>query len=251
MHLEAVTDRTSRIIECHNGVHGSMKQALDYALEAGKLLTEQKEELSHGEFLPWLKANMPFAERTAQNYMKVHAYRAKTQGLADLQEVYRQIETIEAQEKQGEKAKQRERVETYLKHGVKPAGWRRGTDDKAAEERRQENVEREERVQRAKQEMQDHQEARIHEQEEKKRKDEFWESFHAAAEEYVKDVEKHEHLNLSSYADNMSQQDMFTAIEKYLNTFDGVSGKLLAAHNLIKKLKMVVNELQRESVECT
>jgi hypothetical protein len=64
----------------------------------------------------------------------------------------------------------------------------------------------------------------------------------------AKRMKEHDHLNLSSYADNMSQQDMFSAIERYLNTFDTGSQKLEAAHNLIKKLKMVVNDLQRESV---
>lgn len=69
-----------------------------------------------------------------------------------------------------------------------------------------------------------------------------------ATKEYIKIAERHEHLNLSSYADTATQEAMFAAIERYLNTFDTNSGKLEAAHNLIKKLKMVANELQQESI---
>jgi len=58
--------------------------------------------LAHGEFLPWLKENVPFAVRTAQDYMRLHRYRDKCASLAHLQEAYRKIEEIETQERQSE-----------------------------------------------------------------------------------------------------------------------------------------------------
>lgn len=68
-----------------------------------------------------------------------------------------------------------------------------------------------------------------------------------AAKEAIANEQKHAHLNLSTYADNMTQRDMFSAIERYINTVPTLSGQLEAAHNLIKKLKMIANDLQVQS----
>jgi len=60
--------------------------AVGKAIEIGALLTTVKEELPHGEWLPWLAANVPFAERTARNYLRVYQNREKVNrhGIADL-----------------------------------------------------------------------------------------------------------------------------------------------------------------------
>jgi hypothetical protein len=61
---------------------------LEHARNAGVLLVQAKEQFRHGEWLPWLKANVRFSERTAQAYMRVakrwKELEAKAQGLADL-----------------------------------------------------------------------------------------------------------------------------------------------------------------------
>jgi len=51
------------------------RQCLADALEVGRLLKEQKAELGHGEWLPWLKENVSFNVRTAQRYMNLHENR--------------------------------------------------------------------------------------------------------------------------------------------------------------------------------
>jgi hypothetical protein len=55
------------------------------------LLAGIKASLTHGQWLPWLKGNIPFAERTARNYMRCHAERdrLKSANVADLGEAYR------------------------------------------------------------------------------------------------------------------------------------------------------------------
>ena len=55
---------------------------MEKAIELGGLLAEQKETLSHGEFTPWIEANLPFTDRTARNYMRLHDGRYVT--LADV-----------------------------------------------------------------------------------------------------------------------------------------------------------------------
>lgn len=44
--------------------------AIDHAKKAGELLLRVKDELKHGEFLPWIKANCSVTARQAQRYMR-------------------------------------------------------------------------------------------------------------------------------------------------------------------------------------
>lgn len=238
--MEVITrTRVDRIIECHNNIHRSMKQALDYALEAGQLLAEQKADMKHGAFLLWIRQQMPFKEKTGEKYMKVFQHRSKIVSSTNLQEAYRQIETIEQQEKLSEKTKQKKRVTSYLHTGEKPDGWKRGTDDKVAHKVTEDLKEHKKRIDKAflnKQSI-----------EKEKPADDIGGLLEEAAQA-IAFQKKHEHLNLSGYAETMTQQAVFSALEKYINTFSTVSEQLEATHNLIKKLKMIVNSLQQESV---
>lgn len=49
----------------------NFRSAVQHAIRAGELLIEAKSQLGHGEWLPWLEANFPGSERTAQNYMRM------------------------------------------------------------------------------------------------------------------------------------------------------------------------------------
>ncbi|MDY7027155.1 MAG: DUF3102 domain-containing protein [Spirochaetota bacterium] len=62
--------------------------------------------MAHGEFLPWLKENVPFEQKTAWRYMKLHEHNCKLGTVTNLQEAYRKIEEIETQEKQTEQKRQ-------------------------------------------------------------------------------------------------------------------------------------------------
>ena len=66
------------------------QQCLADTLEAGRLLTEQKAELEHGEWLPWLKENVRVNVRTAQRYMNLHENRnrLKNDSVSHLLEAY-------------------------------------------------------------------------------------------------------------------------------------------------------------------
>jgi vacuolar-type H+-ATPase subunit I/STV1 len=127
----------------HRSIEGKLRSTVDDAIRAGEILTQVKGRLSHGDFLPWLKANCSFAQPTAWRYMKLYQHNDKLSSLNNLQEAYQQIETIERQEKLTETQKAKQRVIEYRKTGVKPEGWRRGTDDKIAqaEEERRRRVE--------------------------------------------------------------------------------------------------------------
>lgn len=54
----------------HAACESSARTALRHAITAGRLLTEAKDRLGHGKWLPWLVANCAFSGRTAQVYMR-------------------------------------------------------------------------------------------------------------------------------------------------------------------------------------
>jgi hypothetical protein len=47
------------------------RRALEYALSAGRLLTQQKAMLDHGQWKPWVEANLTLSVRRAQEYMQL------------------------------------------------------------------------------------------------------------------------------------------------------------------------------------
>ena len=53
-------------------------------LTIGRCLTEAKQALPHGEWLPWLNERVEFSERTAQNFMRLAREWSNPQALADL-----------------------------------------------------------------------------------------------------------------------------------------------------------------------
>lgn len=72
----------------HEAAFGKAREALEHARRAGELLLEAKTHVKHGAWLPWLKANCRFSERTARGYMRLAAgwdkLQAKSAIVADL-----------------------------------------------------------------------------------------------------------------------------------------------------------------------
>lgn len=72
----------------HEAAIGSARTALKHALRAGELLLEAKALVKHGQWLPWLSANVDVSERQAQKYMQLAlnrpALEAKAPSEADL-----------------------------------------------------------------------------------------------------------------------------------------------------------------------
>jgi hypothetical protein len=72
----------------HALAEAALREGLLHARAAGNLLVQAKSQLKHGQWLPWLKANVRFSERTAQAYMQVakrwSELESKAQSLADL-----------------------------------------------------------------------------------------------------------------------------------------------------------------------
>lgn len=60
------------------------RQAGSAILEIGRRLVEAKEQLAHGEWLPWLQEKVEFSERAAQQYMRLWNEYGKSALVADL-----------------------------------------------------------------------------------------------------------------------------------------------------------------------
>ncbi len=84
------TQIQSKIITEINRLHGiaisSVQSAMDAACRIGELLLVEKATLPHGEWGPWVKTNLPFGVRQAQNYTRVFKHQPKTKSSAHLTE---------------------------------------------------------------------------------------------------------------------------------------------------------------------
>ena len=85
----------SRIDRLNNGhreisgiVSGAFKMTLPIAIEMGEILTEQKADLEHGQWLPWVEENLIFSDRSARDYMRFYDRREelKSATVADLRD---------------------------------------------------------------------------------------------------------------------------------------------------------------------
>lgn len=72
------------IRQAHDDARQAARFSAERALKAGHLLIEAKATLGHGEWLPWLRANLGMSERTAQGYMRLARSGLKSATVADL-----------------------------------------------------------------------------------------------------------------------------------------------------------------------
>lgn len=74
-----------RTIEVITGeIRDAQRKGGEAILTIGRCLIEAKEQLSHGEWLPWLSEQVGYAEKTAQNFMRLAREFSNPQALADL-----------------------------------------------------------------------------------------------------------------------------------------------------------------------
>ena len=173
---------------------------------------------------------------------KLFEYRSKSLTAKDLQEAYRQVETLEAQERKTDDQKARERVTAFVKTGNKPEGWRRGTDDKLA----QEEIERDKRI-KAEQERIKLESAKKEQtaQESKQEYDRLFNDAMKYVENATTSITKRmafkERIRLSHEGVNDSFID---ALMDYLDELDDDSRRIEACYNIIKVCKGIANDLQ-------
>jgi hypothetical protein len=55
----------------HQAANDAARTAIEHLIRCGELLIEAKKAVPHGEWLPWIRANLSFCPRQAQKYMRL------------------------------------------------------------------------------------------------------------------------------------------------------------------------------------
>ncbi len=63
-------DAAAEINSVHLLARSHAESAVEFAIQCGQLLIEQKQRLKHGEFIPWIEKHCEFSSMTAQTYMR-------------------------------------------------------------------------------------------------------------------------------------------------------------------------------------
>jgi hypothetical protein len=67
----SLTDLAARINKAHHLAMHHAGAAIAQAIACGQMLLEAKSKAGHGQWLPWLRQNVTFGERSAQGYMRL------------------------------------------------------------------------------------------------------------------------------------------------------------------------------------
>jgi len=240
--MNLIKDRTQEIKKELAELHSTLKMSVKKAIRIGQLLTEQKDFLGHGNFLPWLGANLDISVSTAEKYMGLSQHQDKIVLSTNLQEAYKQIETLEAQEKQSKKERERSMIAEFRKTGVKPAGWtkeldaRMKKDDKAF-------AKQQERIEKAK----DDREQRAQEHKQEPANDLLADELKKAAESILAQTKERETWKEKIRLSDGGKENAFLdAIIEYLETLPDDNRRIEACNNIIKICRNISVELQKQ-----
>ena len=245
--MNITTNRVTEIKQLITELNSTLKMSVNKAIQIGQLLCEQKEEMNHGEFLPWLKDNISLSERTARNYMKLYHHKDKTANIADLQEAYKQIEQIEHYQKQTNEDRKRSLIAQYRRTGKKPDGWDRDCDyaiKKDEENRAYIEKERMRREQVAKERAQKKEREKVDYDRSRKEHEELLENLSRIKAQDKENIEIKKSLRLSDRHDNLSQEVIIETIDDYINSISDNQRGIETAQNLIKYLRNKIAKMQ-------
>lgn len=240
--MHVTKDRTQEIKNELTELNTTLKMTVQKAIRVGQLLSEQKEFVGHGNFVKWIENNLDIDDNTVYRYIKLYSYADKIPILGNLQDAYKQIETIEAQAKMTAEENQRKMIAEYRKTGKKPEGWTRQLDyiikkDAEAEQNYKERKEKElkERDERAK---------------EYKNKSTglFSEAFKTVADGILAKAQAVEDWKDKIRLSDSGKKNAFAdAILEYLDTLPNDSRRIEACMDIIKICRNIAVKLQKVS----
>jgi rubrerythrin len=228
----------------HDCIVRSLRRTVDDAIKIGELLVRARASLPHGEYMEWVAAELPFSQRTADNYRHLYEYRAKIATVANLQEAYQVVAAIETEEKQKARRARVEPQETVVdadpRGPVDPPRHSRAElppETKAevrsfGERMRREDTEARENAARSTT-------SRAEVDDLLRRVAEYLAQAREAAERFSR-------LTLAGDADNEVQSSMLGLLKRYVMSFETPSRRAEVAHNLIKALRLLVHEVREE-----
>jgi hypothetical protein len=212
----------------------AMKMSLSNAIEAGRLLEEQKKSLKHGLFLAWIDTFMPFSDKAAERYMSLYRYRDKFDRVSNLQEAYKQIEYVKNNEQQEQEKEQDQMIKQRVETGEKPEGWNRSIERRFKQQ--QEDKDYEERKREA---------FKPKKQKDPQKDESDFEELHEKLNNYIENNSQDGGLKLDSYDEEKIQEHFFVSMENYVSQFSNIQRQLEVIQNLIKKLRKMGVECQK------
>jgi hypothetical protein len=92
--MQALTsDAAEQINTLHRNITELVRRSVSSAIEVGRLLSETKAALQHGEFTGWIKDNLIFSDRTARNYMRLYDNKDRVLQAESISEAYRLLDS--------------------------------------------------------------------------------------------------------------------------------------------------------------
>lgn len=84
------SENAAVIVDLHQQIVSSARKSLELAIQIGKLLQIEKRQVQHGQWGNWIRTKMPFTQRTANNYIRLHQMRdqIKLENVSNLAEAY-------------------------------------------------------------------------------------------------------------------------------------------------------------------
>lgn len=79
------SDAVAEITSLHASIIGDTRSTLYKAIRIGELLSAQRATMKHGQWLPWIKDNLPFTQKTTNNYMRVFERRDELETISNLE----------------------------------------------------------------------------------------------------------------------------------------------------------------------
>lgn len=218
----------------------SYRRTVDDAIKIGELLKDAKEQLDHGDFMPWCE-RQGLNRGNSQRYIQLAEYKPKIHNMCNLDQAYQLIESEENKRKREEFEKQSERIHIFKKTGEKPDGWNESTDAYRLK-KEQEDSEYEERKRKAFEERQK-------KFEEKKYSENIdtEQLLNEAAKLTGAFEEKERILSKMRLTGNNSKEPIYDALFEYLIALNE-NQRLEACHNIIKFCKGIAAECQKKSV---
>ena len=244
--MSLTTDNARKeIIELHNGIMQSARRSVQDAIKIGEIISGQKQLLPHGEFLPWI-GTLPFTDKTAESYMKLSQYSYKIENVSNLSEAYRQLETIEQQEKQTEEQRRRSMIAEYRRTGIKPDGWS-GSLGRSLDYIIQKDKENEKKYHEEKNRLEAERLLRAEQRKkEEQANDMFTDALNIATDEIInKHKQRTEWKDKIRVSDTGKDDAFMDAIIDYLDTLPNDNRRIEACNNIIKICRNISVELQK------
>jgi hypothetical protein len=247
MDMNLIQDRTQEIKNELTLLNHALKMSVTKAIRIGELLTEQKEFVGHGKFITWVEGNLDISVSTAEKYIGLSQYRDKIALSTNLQDAYKQIETLEAQERQSKEERERQLISEYRKTGKKPAGWDRSLDYRIKKDE-EAFTKQQERIDQAKKEREER--AKVYKLHTYPNGQSFMSDALKTATENIiaKNAERQNWKEKIRLSEGGKEDAFMDAIIDYMETLPDDNRRIEACNNIIKICRNIAVELQKSQL---